>query len=450
MTATRRTRPRANARGHVRQPAARRSRRSPTTRSSRTATPARCRAGRHGRVAVPAALRRAERLRCAARPRRRRLPPRPLRLQRARARAATSPGTNILETTWMTPSGWLVVRDALTIGPWRDSSDPTRRHTRPPTDHDADHVLVRTIECVQGERAGRADLRADVRLRARAGRVGGRSTATRVARRDRRRDDRAPAHRPAARHRGQPRPRAPHAARGRAALLRARPGRADLARPAHRRGGERRCSTAPRTSGAAGSPPAASPTTRWRGHLQRSALVAQGPDLRADRGDGRRARRPRCRRRRAASATGTTATAGCATRRSRCGACTRSGSTGRPTTSCSSSPTSTRNGDGSLQIMYGDRRRARPDRADARPPHRLRRRAPGAHRQRRVQPAAERRLRRGARLGLPAHQAWRPHPAAAVAGARGPGQRRDRGLAASPTRASGRRAASRSTTSPRS
>ena len=29
------------------------------------------------------------------------------------------PGTNILETTWMTPSGWLVVHDALTIGPWR-------------------------------------------------------------------------------------------------------------------------------------------------------------------------------------------------------------------------------------------------------------------------------------------------------------------------------------------
>ena len=29
------------------------------------------------------------------------------------------PGTMILETTWMTPSGWIVVRDGLTIGPWR-------------------------------------------------------------------------------------------------------------------------------------------------------------------------------------------------------------------------------------------------------------------------------------------------------------------------------------------
>jgi GH15 family glucan-1,4-alpha-glucosidase len=59
------------------------------------------------------------------------------------------PGTNIVETTWMTPSGWVVVRDALTIGPWKDSSDPMS-HTRPPTDTDADRVLVRTIECIQG------------------------------------------------------------------------------------------------------------------------------------------------------------------------------------------------------------------------------------------------------------------------------------------------------------
>ena len=59
------------------------------------------------------------------------------------------PGTNIVETTWMTPSGWLVVRDALTIGPWSGSSDPGA-HTRPPTDMDADRVLVRTVECIQG------------------------------------------------------------------------------------------------------------------------------------------------------------------------------------------------------------------------------------------------------------------------------------------------------------
>ena len=50
----------------------------------------------------------------------------------------------------MTPTGWLVVRDALTIGDWH-GSEPVGTHTRPPTDHDADHLLVRTIECVQGE-----------------------------------------------------------------------------------------------------------------------------------------------------------------------------------------------------------------------------------------------------------------------------------------------------------
>jgi GH15 family glucan-1,4-alpha-glucosidase len=59
------------------------------------------------------------------------------------------PGTNVLETTWMTPTGWLVVRDALTIGPWHDSRRTKR--TRPPTDHDAEHLLVRTVECLQGE-----------------------------------------------------------------------------------------------------------------------------------------------------------------------------------------------------------------------------------------------------------------------------------------------------------
>jgi GH15 family glucan-1,4-alpha-glucosidase len=60
------------------------------------------------------------------------------------------PGTNILETTWMTRGGWLVVRDALTIGPWRDGAD-TSPHTRPPTDHASQQTLVRVIECVQGQ-----------------------------------------------------------------------------------------------------------------------------------------------------------------------------------------------------------------------------------------------------------------------------------------------------------
>jgi len=60
------------------------------------------------------------------------------------------PGTNTIETTWMTPQGWLLVRDALTIGPWHDNEEGSS-HTRPPTDSDADHLLVRCVECVQGE-----------------------------------------------------------------------------------------------------------------------------------------------------------------------------------------------------------------------------------------------------------------------------------------------------------
>ena len=60
------------------------------------------------------------------------------------------PGTNVVETTWMTPQGWLLVTDALTIGTWHDNKRGSS-HTRPPTDYDADHLLVRTIECIQGQ-----------------------------------------------------------------------------------------------------------------------------------------------------------------------------------------------------------------------------------------------------------------------------------------------------------
>jgi alpha,alpha-trehalase len=62
---------------------------------------------------------------------------------------AYEPGTNVLVTTWKTPTGWIVVRDALTIGPW-DHEDQVTPHTRPPADDDADHMLVRTVECLDG------------------------------------------------------------------------------------------------------------------------------------------------------------------------------------------------------------------------------------------------------------------------------------------------------------
>ena len=127
--------------------------------------------------------------------------------------------------------------------------------------------------------------------------------------------------------------------RGRAPVLRAllgsAPGRARRCRRCLRADSPR-----PATSGAAGWPAAGSPT------------IAGAPTCSARRSPSKASRTPRrappwppppprCPRRPAESATGTTGTAGCATRPSPCGGCTRSGSTGRPTTSCSSWPTST-------------------------------------------------------------------------------------------------------------
>ncbi len=60
------------------------------------------------------------------------------------------PGTNVMLTTWRTPTGWVQVREALTIGP-REHEDVITPHTRPPTDDDADHMLVRTVVCLEGE-----------------------------------------------------------------------------------------------------------------------------------------------------------------------------------------------------------------------------------------------------------------------------------------------------------
>jgi alpha,alpha-trehalase len=56
----------------------------------------------------------------------------------------------VVETSWETRMGWVIVRDALSIGPWRHKSERSRSHRRSPTDHDADHVLLRLVECIQG------------------------------------------------------------------------------------------------------------------------------------------------------------------------------------------------------------------------------------------------------------------------------------------------------------
>ena len=60
------------------------------------------------------------------------------------------PGTNTLATTWHTQTGWVLVRDALTMGPTR-GEDRVTPHTRPPADEDGEHLLVRTALCIEGE-----------------------------------------------------------------------------------------------------------------------------------------------------------------------------------------------------------------------------------------------------------------------------------------------------------
>jgi alpha,alpha-trehalase len=59
------------------------------------------------------------------------------------------PGTNTLATTWHTQTGWVLVRTALTMGP-RQREDEITPHTRPPADQDGDHLLVRTVLCLEG------------------------------------------------------------------------------------------------------------------------------------------------------------------------------------------------------------------------------------------------------------------------------------------------------------
>ncbi len=59
------------------------------------------------------------------------------------------PGTMVVETTWHTPTGWLVVQDLLVI---RKVDAGTRRpdYRRAPTDSAAGGVLLRTARCISG------------------------------------------------------------------------------------------------------------------------------------------------------------------------------------------------------------------------------------------------------------------------------------------------------------
>jgi len=57
------------------------------------------------------------------------------------------PGTLVLETTWVTDTGWVVIHDLLTIGEWAEEGGDGR----PKTEHESDHSLLRLMTCVDGE-----------------------------------------------------------------------------------------------------------------------------------------------------------------------------------------------------------------------------------------------------------------------------------------------------------
>ncbi|HET8776516.1 MAG TPA: glycoside hydrolase family 15 protein, partial [Candidatus Limnocylindria bacterium] len=61
------------------------------------------------------------------------------------------PGTMVLETSWGSATGWVIIRDVMLIGPWRHTEERSKTQRRPPTDYDASHILLRMVRCVNGE-----------------------------------------------------------------------------------------------------------------------------------------------------------------------------------------------------------------------------------------------------------------------------------------------------------
>jgi GH15 family glucan-1,4-alpha-glucosidase len=59
------------------------------------------------------------------------------------------PGTMVLETTWHTPTGWLVVHDLLVVGPMQ-GGERRANYRRAPGDVGATGTLLRRARCVKG------------------------------------------------------------------------------------------------------------------------------------------------------------------------------------------------------------------------------------------------------------------------------------------------------------
>ena len=59
------------------------------------------------------------------------------------------PGTMVLETTWQTPTGWMIVQDFLAIGPVQREGRRPDYH-RAPADFGAVGALIRVATCISG------------------------------------------------------------------------------------------------------------------------------------------------------------------------------------------------------------------------------------------------------------------------------------------------------------
>ena len=58
------------------------------------------------------------------------------------------PGTLVVETTWVTETGWVVTHDLLSIAEWAPEGEAG---SRPNTAHESDRSLLRLMTCVDGE-----------------------------------------------------------------------------------------------------------------------------------------------------------------------------------------------------------------------------------------------------------------------------------------------------------
>ena len=282
------------------------------------------------------ALRLAQRVRHAARPRGRLLPARAVRHQ--------PPGGRGVRAGDQHPADDLEDADRVDPGARRPDHGPAARRGHDHAPHPASGRRRRRPHAgahgpvPRRPGRGRAGLRARLRLRPRAGGVDAGRRGPPHGRRERRRSDDPAPDRHGGRDRGRPGAGQARGRAGRPDLLRALVGRGAGGAAGRRRGqrpARRDDEVLARLAraGASARPPLARPDP---------ALGAgdQGAHLHADRRDGGGADDLPARRPRAASATGTTASPGCATRPSRSRRCTSSTSTGRRTSSCSSSPTS--------------------------------------------------------------------------------------------------------------